>query len=1147
MFDEHARSLFDDFTEFEGLTRDDSTRALSEAYLSIIRLRVNGINDSPEDLSQVQPHLRRIANTLMFHVILRESQSASDRRAASFVAAEAIALMADFIRAIENLEASDRLSASVRSPERLARIESALLYLYAQYDACAGGVLSAAEYHNPEPGDLVNAVADYCFTKLERLCRLELNRVSDAQTPILVPWKEHFSALELEEDTVARLYLELATIIDQFAAWLGNAEVEVAGTIARLDRMIAILGDVSDADIPPIGNEFARIHHVCTLLRLCLPALRDRALVHVVPAPSSGDSNGYRSYLRDRAVGAQDEASRPVLWPSVLEYVRSSIVGDARNVIVSMPTGSGKSFIAELAVSQAVCDGWALYLAPTNALTEQIRGDLRVGLKALETDVRAFIGDYEYSVLASDRVDDMPTNSVAVMTPEKCALALRLSPGTFANCRLVVFDECHLIGETGSSRGPVAELVLTQLMLRAPGSRFLLMSAILQNPEQLAEWVGTATGANSAPLTIKWRPTRTLRTVLGVEHHSFREAAVAAREQLKSMPQHRRKMPFDARYAVAASLHGAWRSQNEPDYAVVPLDCQAALAVRRTLSNGAWTYSFRPDSWVNLTAIRVAQKLASSGIQTLVFTPASKHYPFANGAKVDLSQSVREHLPTAPDLVETCKTLAEYELGCASEVFELLARGVAVHTSIMLETEKISSEAAFRARSAPLMFATGTLAQGLNLPAIAVVIAGTRIGDPRGQDSRIVQRRRFSQLLNAAGRAGRAGFSNQGIVVAVPDKPISFRTFDDILNARDQADYLQQSDDSVAVESGLQGFLDAICERTLRPDRANDLELQVISLLGGGDATQLDPHAVLHRSYASYLRRKAGVREVTSQDAEQVVGMGRQFIADTGAPTWLTVAAQRAGLDFFLTLAIIRAWTRVRPEPQQGYADLSVAAWTRELVRVVVHIPPALLSQHLPKSRLKHVSRAFASLDDRLYDQRNFEWQPPQQWVAAWNTIIPPLLAWMQGGTVAEIASLVCECPIDEITSDRRQGKPLPKALTVTGESWSSLALIAGGFLAVAEQVLNEAVPLALACLPMCIKYGCDSPETLAWFRFGVRLRRPSRLLARRFPAPDLATDDALRSWVRSARSDWLRSHVTEDDHDPNRDVMGAIRSFITQ
>ena len=165
MFDEHARSLFDDFPEFPGLTTDDS----SAHYRTHISRLFNSV------LMALMIRSRRYrkhnhtfgvsSNTLMFHVVLSDSQSASDRRAAAFVAAEAIALMADFISAIENLESSERVSASVRSPERLARIESALLYLYAQYDACAGGVLSAAEYHIQEAPDLVDQAADYCFEK----------------------------------------------------------------------------------------------------------------------------------------------------------------------------------------------------------------------------------------------------------------------------------------------------------------------------------------------------------------------------------------------------------------------------------------------------------------------------------------------------------------------------------------------------------------------------------------------------------------------------------------------------------------------------------------------------------------------------------------------------------------------------------------------------------------------------------------------------------------------------------------------------------------------------------------------------------------------------------------------------------------------
>ena len=474
--------------------------------------------------------------------------------------------------------------------------------------------------------------------------------------------------------------------------------------------------DPATPNAAPTGYEFGRIFHLCTLLRLCLPALSRRALLHVVPRPPGIDQNRYRTYLRTRAAGDANTASRPVLWPSALAYVEDCILGPTRHAVVSMPTGSGKSFIAELAVSQAVSDGWALYLAPTNALTEQVRGDLRKGLRELGTEVFAFVGDQEYSILDAERVVEMPANSVAVMTPEKCSLALRLSPEAFETCRLVVFDECHLLGDSGSTRGPLAELVLTQLMLRAPACRFLLMSAIVQNPGELAHWISEATGASGKPVTIRWRPTRTLRTVLGVDDEAYQSALVTATRELQKLPDSRKRLSFRADCAVAASLRGAWHTEDKPDYAIARIACEANLSVHRVRVGDKWHYTPNADSWVNGAATNLATKLAERGIQTLVFTPANRHYPFSNGRKVVLKQDVLMSLPTAPSLVQCCATLAEYELGCESQVFELLRKGVAVHTSLMLETEKIGSETMFRSRSAPLMLATGTLAQGVEPP-----------------------------------------------------------------------------------------------------------------------------------------------------------------------------------------------------------------------------------------------------------------------------------------------------------------------------------------------------------------------------------------------------------------------------------------------
>jgi replicative superfamily II helicase len=103
--------------------------------------------------------------------------------------------------------------------------------------------------------------------------------------------------------------------------------------------------------------------------------------------PPDMDGARYSIYLRNRAIGADGAPGRPVLWPSAREYVSECIIGQMKHAVVSMPTGSGKSFVAELAISQALGGGWALYLVPTNALAEQIRGDLRRGLATLDAQI----------------------------------------------------------------------------------------------------------------------------------------------------------------------------------------------------------------------------------------------------------------------------------------------------------------------------------------------------------------------------------------------------------------------------------------------------------------------------------------------------------------------------------------------------------------------------------------------------------------------------------------------------------------------------------------------------------------------------------------------------------------------------------------
>ena len=194
-------------------------------------------------------------------------------------------------------------------------------------------------------------------------------------------------------------------------------------------------------------------------------------------------------------------------------------------------------------------------------------------------------------------------------------------------------------------------------------------------------------------------------------------------------------------------------------------------------------------------------------------------------------------------------------------------------------------------------------------------------------------------------------------------------------------------------------------------------------------------------------------------------------------------------------------------------------------------------------TKLKNISDEFKDIEKAnssfLYE-RNLNWIPDENWINAWSTAADPLDAWMQGKSYIEISSIITGVPIADISLDRTSGKPIPRVLSISHDSWSALSLIAGGLLAIAEQIIEGDVPLALASLPMCIKYGCYSPEALAWFRFGVRLRRPSKLLSIKFSPPEMQKDDELKNWIRETRKVWLRADLVDEDP-----VLRAIRIFI--
>ena len=151
----------------------------------------------------------------------------------------------------------------------------------------------------------------------------------------------------------------------------------------------------------------------------------------------------------------------------------------------------------------------------------------------------------------------------------------------------------------------------------------------------------------------------------------------------------------------------------------------------------------------------------------------------------------------------------------------------------------------------------------------------------------------------------------------------------------------------------------------------------------------------------------------------------------------------------------------------------------------------------------------------------------------------------MSGESYRVVASNLIRILEDDIGNERTSGsQPIPAVFKFIREVIEfGLALDAGCFLAVYEAAAESPAPIPepLAALPLCIRNGCDSLSTLAWFRFGLRERICAHELARRFPVPSELAEDILRAqWVRDTRRKWL-THADVDE----AEILGAARTII--
>lgn len=188
------------------------------------------------------------------------------------------------------------------------------------------------------------------------------------------------------------------------------------------------------------------------------------------------------------------------LLPPQLELLTTARIAlHHRNSLLTLPTSTGKTFVAEACIAARLSEGGlCVYVAPYVAVGEQVKESLKKRLDGAVKVVSMFGG------FQSERLNDFAESEVLVATPERFDGWLR-SGEDVGRLRTVVFDEIHIL-ENGVRGARVEGLVsrLRLLQRTNPKLRLVGLSAVLTNPERVCAWLGVELGDLHR---IGWRPT----------------------------------------------------------------------------------------------------------------------------------------------------------------------------------------------------------------------------------------------------------------------------------------------------------------------------------------------------------------------------------------------------------------------------------------------------------------------------------------------------------------------------------------------------------------------------------------------------------------------------------------------------------------
>ena len=415
------------------------------------------------------------------------------------------------------------------------------------------------------------------------------------------------------------------------------------------------------------------------------------------------------------------------LWPPQIDLltdtVSSPLRTDAKRAVLTFPTNAGKTLLAQLLVVQhlAEADTSVCFVAPSHSLCRETRQGLD---RRLWTLSRRIVEDGPLGDSLRAPAD------VVVMTPEKLASRLRADEQALLDdFGLFVLDEAHLVAD--GDRGWSFENTISRLHSLTTGTnhRLILLSAALGGTTSVHTWLETEGTAETTTHT--WRGPRRLHAT-----YTYREDEASAVEH---PPKGRQRVP-----RTVTDLYGRVDLYVDEGAAIASREAKIGHVTKTPSSRK------RPSRAEQL--LPIVELAAESGPVLVVH--ATKR----------AAEKLAEEIATTREETEATLAivqLAEQRMGAGHSLVGALRRGVAYHHAALPADVQAEIEDAVRQGAIDTICATSTLTEGINLPVRTVIISERGFYDGTEFHTLIDA----ASLMNAAGRAGRAGRETEGWVV----------------------------------------------------------------------------------------------------------------------------------------------------------------------------------------------------------------------------------------------------------------------------------------------------------------------------------------------------------------------------------------------